>query len=305
MMVRRSVGIAALLFGMMGPGCVDQTRPVYEAPGRQTIPIPVCAEGIAPPKRDKGDSATIVRDLDPEQWLEIMMPKYDAEKGLEPTARDCTGHYAFANETLRFGAPLRDWPQLVDPDELDVRSGPKGIKAIRVRALLFENGDVGGPVALVRAVDDRAEVFGVGSYRGPIGAKLEPRRMGNETLMVAEAKRCPDEYNCRKVAEFFLVRRGRLINAATVDLERVLRVPSVTEPGLYAEYKLTTDVTYQKDGIQLLEQVRIRIIPYEKEPERDSDRLLRTVEFARLLKVERDTLFSTNESLWERVVGQD
>ncbi len=304
-MVRRHVACAALALGVTGVGCVDQTRPVYEAPGRQTIPIPVCAEGIAPPKREKGDSSAIVRDLDPEQWLEIMMPQYDPDKGLQPTARDCTGHYAFANETLRYGVPLREWPQLVDPDELDIRSGPKGIKAIRVRALLFENGDVGGPVALVRAVDDRAEVFGVGSYRGPIDAKLEPRRMGNETLLVAEAKRCPDVYNCRKIADFFLVRRGRLINAATVDLERVLRVPSVTAPGLYAEYKLTTDVTYQKDGIQLLEQVQIRIIPYEKEPDRDSDRLLRTVEFARLLKVERDTLFSTNESLWERVVGQD
>ena len=62
-MVRRHVAFAALALGMIAPGCVDQTRPVYEAPGRQTIPIPVCAEGIAPPKRDKGDSSTIVRDV--------------------------------------------------------------------------------------------------------------------------------------------------------------------------------------------------------------------------------------------------
>ena len=96
-----------------------------------------------------------------------------------------------------------------------------------------------------------------------------------------------------------------LVNAATVDLERVLRVPSVSERGLYAEYKLTTDVSFSEDGVQLLEQVKVRIIPYEKQGDRDSDRELRTVEFARLLRVERDTLFSTNESLWERVVGQD
>lgn len=278
---------------------------MYEAPGRQTTPIPVCAEGIAPPARSKGDSSTIVRDLDPEQWLEILMPSYDPEKGLEPTARDCTDHYAFANETLRFGISRPGWPRLVDPDDLDVRSGPRGVKALRLRTLDFRNGDVGGPIALVRAADDRAEVFGVGSYRGPADAKIEPRRMGNETIVVAKAKRCPDVYNCRKIADFFLLRRGRLVNAATVDLERVLRVPSVSERGLYAEYKLTTDVSFSEDGVQLLEQVKVRIIPYEKQGDRDSDRELRTVEFARLLRVERDTLFSTNESLWERVVGQD
>jgi hypothetical protein len=305
-MVRRFAWLlaaAAISGGSMG--CVDTTRPVYEAPGRQTIPVPVCADGIAPPKRTKGDSSTIVRDLEPEQWLEMMLPAYEPEKGLEPTARDCTGHYAFANETLRLGIAPSGWPRVVDPDDLDIRSGPRGVKAVRVRALLFENGDIGGPVALVRAQDDRAEVFGVGSYRGPANAKLEPRRMGNETLLVAESKRCPDVFNCRKVADFFLIRRGRLVNAATVDLERVLRVPSTSERGLYAEYRLTTDLTYQKDGIRLLEQVKVRIIPYKKQGDRDSDRELRTVEFARLLKVERDTLFSSNESLWERVVGQD
>lgn len=306
----RSVSVAALAaVGMLGAavtGCVDQNRPVYEAPPRQTIPIPVCAKPLAPPRRGRGDAAkVIIRDLDPEEWLEVMVPDYEAQEGIEHRAVDCTGHYVFANETLRYGVSLADWPRLIDPDELDIRSGPKGVKVLRLRALQFENGDQGGPIALVRAVDDRAEVFGVGSYRGPRNAKLTPVRMGNETLVVAEAKRCPDVTNCRKVADFYLLRRGRLINAASVDLERVVRVPSVIERGLYAEYKLVTDVSYSPDGIQLHEQVRVKIIPYEKEPDRDSNRTLRTVEFSRLLRVERDTLFSTNESLWERVVGQD
>ncbi len=296
---------ATLLVGGLG-GCVDQNRPVYEAPARQTIPIPVCAKPLAPPPRGRGDSnKAVVRDLDPEEWLEVMVPDFDMKKGLEHRATDCTGHFVFANETLRYGVSLVEWPRTIDPDELDIRSGPKGLKVLRLRALQFENADQGGPIALVRAIDDRAEIFGVGSYRGPQNAKLTPVRMGNETLVVAEAKRCPDVTNCRKVADFFLLRKGRLINAASVDLERVVRVPSVLERGLYAEYKMVTDVSYSPDGIQLHEQVRVKIIPYEKEPERDSDRTLRTVEFSRLLRVERDTLFSTNESLWERVVGQD
>jgi hypothetical protein len=286
-------------------GCVDQSRPAYEAPSRKQAPTPVCAEGIAPPRRNKGDTSSVVRDLEAEQWLEIMVPDYDASKGMDPKAADCTGQYVFANETLRYGISRDGWPRLIDPDDFDVRSGPRGLRALRLRALAFENGDVGGPIALVRAVDDRAEVIGIGSYRGPADAELSPMRLGNEPVLVAESKRCPDPYNCRKVAEFYLVRRGRLINAATVDLDRVMRVPSVSEKGLYAEYRLVTDVNYSPQGVELHEQMTVKIIPYEKEGDRDSDRLLRTVEFTRLLKLDRDTLFSSNESLWERVVGQD
>jgi hypothetical protein len=306
-MSRLVCSLAALsLFAGANTGCVSRERPIYEADERQTVPIPVCAKPLPPPRRNKGEgNKLIIRDLEPEEWLEIMMPEYRPSKGLEPRLRDCTGNYAFANEVLRYGVPLDDWPVKINPDDLDMRQGPRGLRVLRLRVLAFENGDVGGPIALMRAVNDKAEVYAVGSYRGPSDAKLTPMRLGNDTIVVAEAKRCPDVFNCRKVADFYLARRGRLVNAASVDLERVVRVPSVTERGLYAEYHLTTDVSYSADGVQLLEQLKVRIIPYENQGDRDSDRVLRTVEFARLLRVERDTLFSTNEPLWERVVGQD
>ena len=81
-------------------------------------------------------------------------------------------------------------------------------------------------------------------------------------------------------------------------------MPSATQRGLYAQYHLSTDVTYQKDGILLLERVSVRIAKTEV-PDLDSDRELRAVEFSRFLKIERDTMFSSNEPLWERVVGRD
>lgn len=285
--------------------CVDQSNLTPEVPARKTLPVSVCTTPLTPPPRKPGDDRVLVRNLDAEQWLQVMVPKYTPSDGLAPVATDCTGHYVFANETLRYGVSTRGWPRLVDGNELDVRSGPKGLTAVRLSAVSFQDGDVGGPIALVRALDDRAEVYGIGSFRGPLDAKVEPVRMGNDTLVVAEYKRCPDITNCRKIADFYLLRRGRLLHAATTDVERVLRVPSRTERGLYAEYRLTTDVTYRADGVQLLEQVKVKIIPYPNEPERDSDRVLRTVEFARMLRVDRDAMFATNESLWERVVGQD
>ena len=298
--------IAALLVPLWASGCATPPKqPHEEVETRKATPISVCTTQLAPPRRKAGSDKAVVRSLDPEQWMEVLDPSFDQTKGIVATETDCTGHYLFANEDLRYGVSKGGWPRKVDPDELEIASGPEGMRVLWLRSLTFENGDVGGPVALVRAIDDRAEVYGVGSFRGPADSKLTPVRVGNEPLVVAEAKHCPDPTNCRTTAHFYLVRRGRLLDAADVDVDRVQRVPSVSERGLYAEYQLKTDVSYDADGILLLEQVQVKIVPYEQAGDRDSDRVLRKVEFTRKLKVERDSLFATNESLWERVVGQD
>jgi len=296
---------AAAVATLISTGCVEQQRVLPEIPTRRVLPVSVCTTQLAPPARGDSDKA-VIRSLDPEQWLQIMIPSYEIGKGVNPTDIDCTGHYVFANEMLRHGVALTGWPRKIDPEELELRAGPGGLRVLWLPVLAFENGDVGGPVAMVRGIDDRAEVYGIGSYKGPEGTKLSPVRMGNETIVVAEAKRCPEDPRmCRKEASFYLMRRGRLLEGATVDTERVARLPSMLERGLYTEYRMTTDITYQPDGIHLLEQVKVKIIPYENQGDRDSNRLLRTVEFRRLLQVERDALFATNESVWERVVGLD
>jgi hypothetical protein len=306
MLPRRSRIVGLALVSLCGAlaGCPSpDPQPHAEIPQRYQIPIPVCSTPLSPVQRQAGGRA-VVRNLDPEQWMTVMSPGFSPQIGLGATDTDCTGHYMFANESLRGGISTKGWPQHFDPDELEVRAGPEGMKVLWLRVLKFENGDVGGPVALVRAVDDHAEVYGLGSFRGPPKSKVSPVRVGNETLAVAESTICPDLDDCRKRADFYLARRGRLIDSAQVDLERVQVVPSATERGLYARYTLKTDVTYKPNGIQLLEQVQVKIV-HSDLGDRDSDRLLRKVEFSRFLRVERDTLFSSNDPLWERVVGQD
>lgn len=299
---RHTAILLALAFSVGGcSAAAENTR--EESKPRKATPIPVCTKQLAP-VRAASQGKAVVRTLDPEQWVEVIAPSFDEAKGLNPTDIDCTGHYMFANEMLRGGVSTRGWPRLVDPEELEIRSGPDGLRVVWLRALKFENGDEGGPIALVRAVDDRAEVYGIGSFRGPPKSQLNPVRLGNDNLVVAESKLCPSPEDCQHRAHFYLPRRGRLIEAATVDLERTAIVPSVTARGLYALYRLRTDVTYKPDGIHLLEQVKVKIIHYEA-GNRDSDRELRKVEFSRLLRVQRDTLFSSNDPLWERVVGQD
>ena len=245
-----------------------------ELHSRRDIPIPVCTTQLAPVKRS-ASGKSVVRDLDAEQWVGVMVPSFNPDRGVGPTDTDCTGHYVFANESLRGGISQKGWPRKVDPEDIDIKAGPNGLRAVWIRVLKFENGDEGGPVALVRAVDDRAEVFGIGSFRGPPKSQLSPVRLGDESLVVGESKICPEQDDCRKRADYYLARRGRLIQSATVDLERVKVVPSVTERGLYARYELKTDVTYRKDGIQLLEQVQVKIVHYDTVGDRDSDRSLR------------------------------
>lgn len=303
-MIRASIATLVSLTAALLAGCgASPEQPQTELKTRKAAPIPVCIVPLPPPAASSGGKA-IVRNLDPEQWLNVMIPAYSVERGLLATDLDCTGQYAFANESLRGGLSIRGWPRKPEPEELDMRAGPDGMRVIWLRTLKFENGDEGGPIALVRGVDDRAEVYGIGSYRGPSKTQVSPVRLGSDNVVVAQAKICPDPDDCRKQAYFYLVRRGRLLQSAVVDLERTQILPSVTERGLYARYTLRTDVNYKADGIQLLEQVRVRIL-HDPSGTRDSDRDLRRVEFSRTLKVERDALFSSNDPLWERVVGQD
>jgi hypothetical protein len=301
----KPLALALVLMGLGGCGAAPE-QPHLEVSARKQVLIPVCGAELPPAKSGSGGTAR-VRSVEPDQWMTSIAPRYSPERGLSPTEVDCTGHYLFANEPLRGGIPQKGWSRQVDPDDLDIRVGPQGTRVLWLRALRFENGDEGGPIALVRVGPDRAEVVGIGSFRGPPGSQISPVRLGNEIIVSAESKSCPASGapgDCQKRAQFYLSRRGRLIASATVDIERTAVVPSVTEQGLYAKYVLRTDVTYKPAGIQLLEHVEVKIVHSDEEG-RDSDRALRKVEFSRLLRVERDALFPSNDPLWERVVGKD
>jgi hypothetical protein len=299
---RRLFSAFLMLAGLAGTGCPGAVQQETMVQTRTAVPVSVCRTKLAPAANGRSNA---VRDLDAEQWVGVIVPQFTPDRGLEPTDVDCTGNYVFANESLRGGATPRDWPLGVDPEDVAIQQGPNGLKAVWLRSIRFENGDEGGPIALARAAGDSADVFAVGSFRGPSNSKVTPVRIGNDSMVVAETKECPPEGNdCRRRAYFFLPRRGRLIQGAVIDLERTTTVPSITEKGLFTEYHLSTDVSYKPDGIHLLEQLRVKTT-HTDIPDFDSDRHLRTVEFSRLLKVERDSLFSSNDPLWERVVGRD
>ncbi len=140
------LGLAAALAGC--GSCPEQ--PHGELQTRKQNPIPVCTTQPAACEARAGGKAA-VRTLDPDQWLSVVIPGYSEERGIGPTDVDCTGNYVFANETPRGGISKSGWPRKIDPDEVEIRSGPEGLRAVWVRVLKFENGDEGGLVALVRA----------------------------------------------------------------------------------------------------------------------------------------------------------
>ena len=108
-----SFGLAAVvgLWAMSVAGCgASPEQPHGEIKTRKQIPIPVCSQQLSPVQSDGGGKA-VVRSLEPEQWMSILVPSYTEEKGLNATDMDCTGNYIFVNESLRGGVSQRGWPR--------------------------------------------------------------------------------------------------------------------------------------------------------------------------------------------------
>ena len=64
--------------------------PHVEGPTRKQIPIPVCTTQLAPVKRAASGKA-VIRSLDADQWMNVLIPSFSPEKGLgdkAPPPRD-------------------------------------------------------------------------------------------------------------------------------------------------------------------------------------------------------------------------
>src|SRR5262249_1472531 len=127
----------------VGPRRVRRCR---SAPRRGPHPVPDPHPGVHHAALARGTQGGRARGgaLAREQWMAAISPTYTPQGGLGPTDTDCRGHSLFANESLRGGISTKSWPRPFDPDELDIKSGPEGMRVIWLRVLKFENGDVGG-----------------------------------------------------------------------------------------------------------------------------------------------------------------
>jgi hypothetical protein len=198
---------------------------------------------------------------------------------------------------------VRSWPFHEAEGDIVLGSGGDRIKVAWFKIFTWPDGSVGGPVALVRANEQYADLFAVGALREPPErVKLGTERVGDDIVLVAEQDNCSGRKpgtNCESRLTLLLARRGELSPAAELSSERVehFASPEKNATGTL-EYRLTTVFDYKPDGIHLTEQILVTD---------EAGRSLRKAEVARLFALNdvEGKLTTLDPPLWDTFVGPE
>jgi hypothetical protein len=265
---------------------------VSSDPSRRAAPLAACVMRL-PPRKD----AAFMRQLSDSQYWKLVFPGYnELSQTLPAGALTCTGQPIFKDPAFAGAIPVRS-PLTSETGDIVFGGGANRIKVVWIKTHQRPDGDAAGVLAIVRVLDEYAEVYSVGAYRGqPKRSRLGLERMGSELLITALDDRCtgrkPDEA-CDSTLFVYLPWSGRLTELAEIPLERV-RFSNDSEPGNLGKvkYTLVTTPTYQPTGIKLLEQVAAT----------DSEgRDLRKSERERTLSWVHERVVESDPSIWDRV----
>jgi hypothetical protein len=243
-----------------------------------------------------------MRALREDQIWKLVFPSFDLEKHLLPAgSAACTGAALLDDATLRGGAPIRGWSLPRQDGDIDFGSGGDRIKVVWLKLLTWPDGDIGGPIALVRANERFADLFAVGVLRGPPERiKLGTERLGDDIVVTAEQDNCAGRKagtNCESRLVIMFARRGELSRAADLSSERVEHVtPKDKGSTGILEYRMTTALDYKPDGIHLTEQITVSD---------EASRPLRKGEVERIFALDdvAGKLSAVEPSLWDRFVA--
>ncbi len=219
---------------------------------------------------------------------------------LAKQASTCSGGYPFSDPLLATLTPVGGFPIQIKQDAILYGGGGNRLRVAWLKTHEGKDGTAGGALALVRALEDYAEVYGVGVFRGDAErTRLGLERMGHGLVVTATDDRCSgvaDREACDSVMHVYLPFRGQLVPIATVGLQRV-RFTEGKEPGVSGKvrYELVTTPTFEEGQLRLMEQVSASD---------ESGRKLRRAEVERLLKVRDGKVEESVESLWKRIMGE-
>ena len=289
------MGRQALCAVFLLPGvaaCATPAESVSSDPSRRAAPLPACVLRL-PPQKD----TAFMRQLSDEQYWKLVFPRYDELLGVLPeTALTCTGQSVFKEPAFEGSSP-RSAPIRPATGDLVFGGGANRIKVVWLKTHIRPDGDAVGVLAIVRTIDDYAEVYAVGAYRGnPKQSRFGLERMGSELLVTALDDRCTGRNPsdpCDTTLMAYLPWSGVLKELAQIPLQRV-RFATDSEPGASGkiEYTLVTSPSFKADGIELLEQVSAK----------DADgHELRKAEHQRTLAWTHDRIAATDSSIWDRV----
>jgi hypothetical protein len=237
-----------------------------------------------------------MRNLQEDQYWQAVFPSFDvATHRLPADAVACTGKRVF-DDPMFAGGTTSGTPIEVQDGDIFYGNGGERIRIAWFRTHKWRDGSRAGPLALIRAKEEFAEVYAVGAYRGASAKPtFQAERLGTELLVSATDDGCegtPKQAPCETSISLFLPHFGRLANLGTFDTER-RAFATGSEPGVPGQvaYELTASPQYAADGIKLFEQVKATD---------SSGRVVHKTELERTFVLQDGALAQGTDSLWGR-----
>lgn len=283
-----AAGLTLLAAGACGDPVVF---PRPEDAARQMAPVPACVVRL-PLRKGRGG---VLRSLSEQQDWELVFPTYDkTNQSLPNDALPCTGRNIFADQAFTGATRITEYPLAIAEGEILLGSGGDRIKVLWMRTHKFPDGTEAGPLALVRAKEDAAEVYAIGAYRGlSTRPFFGTERIGPEVVITVSDEGCnglTKPVPCRDQTSVFLPRRGELVNVVSFASDQRDYV-NAGEPGAPGriEYRLTTSARYVATGVTLYEEMNAKD---------EAGRLLRHAELERVFHLRDLDLVTYEEPLW-------
>ena len=210
--------------------------------------------------------------VSPRDWIAVLHSDETDEK-------DCTGRWVELDQLPeRCPSPAESarWkPNRSATNDVVVRQHGDGFVLVWTPTQRFDNGDLGGPVALVHLGESDFSVMAIGVLRLPPGqVKLEIVDMQGETLLLAEGTNCLSVESvdpCARIMTAMILDQGRwrsielrdqgqrCIGAASVSLERVDL--KKLQSGWTRRFVLTSPYELLPNGVLLREQLVVTDVP--------------------------------------------
>lgn len=289
--------LAPPLAGSLAVGCAEPITSQSADPSRALTPVPACVRRM--PARRDADRGFMRQLGEREYWSLVFAPGSSSEGALPPDGRTCSGIPLFTEESFE-GTEPASGALTIPEDAILHGGGGNRLRIVWLKSHKGPDGSAAGALAMVRALDDMAEVYAVGAYRGdPERTRLQVERMGHGLVVTAVDERCAGEEPtepCDSLMHVYVPYQGRLTPFAQVPLRRI-RFGKGTEPGIpgRVRYELVTAPTFEEGAVRLVEQVSATD---------ESGKKLRRAELERVLVVREGRAEATSESLWDRMVAE-
>lgn len=274
-------------------GAVESTK--QEDRARRAVPVAICIKPL-----ERRSSAERVSTLTPQDYWSMILPSYDpASSTVDRTAPDCAGRPVFSSTELLDAEGPRTGPMPARPEDVVALPGPSGFTVLWLRTHRFANGEIGGPIALVRPKQGYAEVYATGVFRGSAEKPtFTVERLGPRILITAADDGCtkakPGEA-CATNYTVYLMRAGQLQPAAQFAIDRV-EYGSIPGVSGQVQYRLTANPVFQDKALRVVEQIVVRD---------NTQTVIRKSNLDRTFVLKNgNQLVANHPSLWERMTAQ-